>query len=988
MELFDNDKSIENFKFNFKDLKIKNGKIYRSQQKKPVPMTTTTQPTKQYPNCPKDFPYVAYDGKICYTDKKYADKKSGPCQSWCTNDPNFGSGCGNPSLKMCSTKSTTAPPQSKPQPKPQSKPKPQPKPQPKPKPQSKPQPQPKPAAVDFNYDVSAVPVYVLGNYGIKPWGKNNSFPDTTADWIWYSQLANSNAPNNSNSPVTIQYVYTNKSISEIDANLNIIIDNSCEVFLNTQPVKRNNSQLIAAGGWGQGNNAWNIFPCKIPPGENLFEFKVKNVGGPGGLLVSATTIGAGPDNNKVLFHTNSEWKFVPMPTKSIASCNLSQPELISTIDKSFPWGCLMLNGTPSQYVNIGKTITGMSGLSFGCWFRSDKNKNWARIFDFGNGTSLNNIAIFIYNDKIGADVILTNKSTNTKIKNLSPPINDNKWHHIVWTIKPTSTGANYNIYLDNNMISATQGAYPINMERTKCYLGKSNWNGDPYFSGALSNFVMYQKVLSAKEIKALYMSMINLNDPALYIYLPFSTNSVLDTLLNNYAGKTFSLPITKSKVESENWTCVEEEKNKWIGVKMENGKAICMSMDGTKCIEEKTEKACNVRISNPIVPSNPIICGGSQMSLSWCDIAQKQLTQLDTSNTSGTKISGDLNINVGGTPIADVRPGIKALSALETNVGEKSLNLKGIKGVGQILSLKNMNDVNTLMIGGTFKLRVNLPMMPPYIKGKTFDINKGMDPNYFYLCVEKLDNNCNIKAANGKCINTFADNKKCDIKALTSYTKSNTYRLVLVSSQYVLDPSVPIGKNSDFTLVQVNNQLYLKNVQTGYLPSLYSNDMVLPIYGDMEVKSNSNVNKIYSRLNNTQCNQEVPPIQTEGTTFVKCDIKQDPGTYLITTKNVGSSSPIRVNINKDKTISLNLLSFNTYGYPTKVYSVSSCNFNVQTYAYIEKMTNTLGTFMVNMVCFEDTQNNNANPKNQLKFTVELISFPKDFVKDNSVFDVN
>jgi len=54
--------------------------------------------------CPKDYPYVAYDGKMCYTDKKYAEKKSGPCESWCTNDPTFGYGCGDPSLKLCKSK--------------------------------------------------------------------------------------------------------------------------------------------------------------------------------------------------------------------------------------------------------------------------------------------------------------------------------------------------------------------------------------------------------------------------------------------------------------------------------------------------------------------------------------------------------------------------------------------------------------------------------------------------------------------------------------------------------------------------------------------------------------------------------------------------------------------------------------------------------------------------------------------------------------------
>ena len=839
-------------------------------------------------------------------------------------------------------------------------------------------PLPQISNVNFNYNVNSVPVSMLGDYGIAPWSKNTFFPDQTAKWIWYSEKANINSPNNTLSPVTIQYVYSNKSGIQINGNLNIIIDNNCTVFLNSIELKKNDGTLVASSGWAQGNNTWNVFPFTVEPGENLFEFRVINSGGPGGLLVSALTIGTGPDNNKVLFHTDSSWKFIPLVTQSITSCNLSQPGLITTIDKSFPWGSLSLNGT-SQYVSIGKTITGMDGLSFGLWFKSNGSKNLSRIIDFGNGSMDNNIILYIHNNTLGACVYLMNKSYDVIPKTMSPNINDNKWHHIVWTIQPTTTGSTYTIYLNNNMVSTVQGSYPINIERSKCYIGKSNWNTDPYFSGSISNFVMYQKVLSLKEINVLYLSMINLMDPKLYIYLPFSTNSVLDTLLNNYAGKTYSLPITKSKVENENWTCVEDENKKWISIKMDKGMPICMSLDNKTCIES-TQQECKQLASNPVVPQNPVICNETKSG--WCANAK---TQLSPTKVSTPTIPTSLSI---GTPIDDVKPGVAALSALQSNVGEKSLTLKPLPGGGQILSLVNMIDVDNLLIGGTFKLRVNLPNMPPYIKGKTFDINKGVNPNYFYLSVEKLEPNCNIKTANNKCVQTFADDKKCNLKALTSYVQSNTFRLVLVSSEYVLDPSIPMGKNSDFTLVRVNNQLYLKNVQTGYLPSLYSNDMTLSVYGDMAVKSNSNVNQIYSQINNTLCDQEVPSIQTTGTSFVKCDIKQDSGIYLITTKNIGSSSPIRVNINSDKTISLNMLSFNTYGYPTKIYALTSCNFNVQTYAYIEKMSNSLGTFMVNMICFEDTQNNNANPKNQLKFTVELLNFPDNFIKDNSVFEIN
>ena len=57
--------------------------------------------------CPNNFPYKAFGGKICYTKKEYADNKSGPCESWCTNDENFGSGCGNPAFKLCSDMSVS-----------------------------------------------------------------------------------------------------------------------------------------------------------------------------------------------------------------------------------------------------------------------------------------------------------------------------------------------------------------------------------------------------------------------------------------------------------------------------------------------------------------------------------------------------------------------------------------------------------------------------------------------------------------------------------------------------------------------------------------------------------------------------------------------------------------------------------------------------------------------------------------------------------------
>jgi len=849
---------------------------------------------------------------------------------------------------------------------------------------------------NFSYDSTVVPVFVIGNYGIAPWASNNLFPDKTGQWIWYSCNSNSNAPTDS-SPVTIQYLYTNNTGIQIKATLYIIIDNFCDLYINKIAIKTGLS-----GGWG---GTIPTVPITILPGKNLFEFKVKNSSGPAGLYASCMTAGPGPDGNPVLFNTNSNWKFIPLNPTPLTSCSLAKSGLIVTSDKYFPWGSLALNGTSSQYVNLGTTITGMGGLTFGCWFKSNNNKDFARIFDLGNGQNSDNIALYINGGKLGASIFLVNTNTGNKL-NLSSNVNNNTWNHVVWTIQPTQSGANWTIYLNNKMTYSGTGAYPINLSRTQCYIGKSNWSTDPYFSGSISNFVMYQKVLSVGEINALYNSMINLNDTKLYLYLPFSTNSVLDTLLNNYAGKTFNLPITKSEIQNQNWNCMQEG-SYWNSIRMSNGKTQCMSLDGVNCLNlAKTE--CEALATNPVVPENPVTCSENQGG--WCVGANKLLSSLNKPVVS-TVLSNAITTSTTNTvPVTQVKPAIQSLSALISTQEGEALKIGKLMGGGQPLAISSLNDVNNLMVGGTFKLRVNLPMMPPYIKGSSFNTAVGLNPNYFYLCVEKLDNNCNITGNNNSCSGVYADNKNCSNKSLTSKVGTNSYRFVLICAQYVLDPSIPIGKNSDFTLVQdANNQYYLQNIQSGLILSLYQNTGEFKVYGNMAF-NNSNVGILNESISNNTCqtttttstatpttttiSTTTPTTTTPTTTtpqsqFINCQVPLDHNVYLIPSNTIQNSNPIRIDINSDNTITLNLKVFNNNGQSYLTNTLTHCNFNVQTYSFIEKITNALGTFLVNVVCI--SPENNSNPsqsKNKLNFTVELIKFPDNFIKNNSIYDIN
>lgn len=329
---------------------------------------------------------------------------------------------------------------------------------------------------------------------------------------------------------------------------------------------------------------------------------------------------------------------------------------------------------------------------------------------------------------------------------------------------------------------------------------------------------------------------------------------------------------------------------------------------------------------------------------------------------------------------------------------------------GKVVSFKNLGEISQMMVGGTFRLSMNLTSVPPYIKGQQY---KNGDTNKFYLSIEKIDPNCQIQD-NGKCMNIYVDNNKCANATLSNVSRSNAYRLVIVSAAYVLDASIPFGKNVDFTLVKVGEKVYLKNVQTGYMPKLFLNDYKQQLYGYMDTNYLSNINSLKSNQNKLCGSNVAAPAETEnevkssgifgkavsgifGTNeqngpradqkFVNCTTNADGSMYMMTTTNLVESNPVKFVINKDGTISIRLQQYNSYGNIEKTYSLISCNFNVNTYAFIEKLTNPLGTFLVNMACF-DPDDNRQLPKNTLNFSVEMSKYPDSYLKDKNIYNLN
>ena len=145
------------------------------------------------------------------------------------------------------------------------------------------------------------PVYFLGNYNTSPWYVTN-YIDQTAQWVWYTEDANSNAPVNP-TPVLILGTYNNTSESYQYADIYGCCDDTCTLIINNSNVDMSNNVMTIQYGNGKWNgNGYTGMSIPFYPGTNYIEVYVRNTGGPAGLLLSFVDQ---TDNSTVFCNTNT-----------------------------------------------------------------------------------------------------------------------------------------------------------------------------------------------------------------------------------------------------------------------------------------------------------------------------------------------------------------------------------------------------------------------------------------------------------------------------------------------------------------------------------------------------------------------------------------------------------------------------------------------------------------------------------------------------------
>ena len=195
---------------------------------------------------------------------------------------------------------------------------------------------------------------------------------------------------------------------------------------------------------------------------------------------------------------------------------------------------LGLNGTNQNVMLPAGMLASVTNFTIAAWVYWNGGAAWQRIFDFGNGTSQYMLLTPDSGSGTLRFAITTNYSGGEQIVETTP-LASNQWVHVAITYN----GITASLY--TNGILATSGAIaitPASFNPALNYLGKSQYPGDPAFSGSIGDFLVANYAMSAAQIAWLPIG--NSPLPALAHRYSFNEPSGSTTITDSVGGVTWN----------------------------------------------------------------------------------------------------------------------------------------------------------------------------------------------------------------------------------------------------------------------------------------------------------------------------------------------------------------------------------------------------------------------------------------------------------------
>jgi len=163
---------------------------------------------------------------------------------------------------------------------------------------------------------------------------------------------------------------------------------------------------------------------------------------------------------------------------------------------------IVLDGANS-YVQLPANIAKSSAFTFAAWVYWNGGPSWQRIVDFGNGTT----QYMFLTPSSGSGTLRFSVTTNgysAEQQLNTTALTPGNWTHVAVTLNENTAV----LYVNGTQVTSSTSfsIAPSAFAPIKNYFGKSQFPGDPLFSGKLDEVEVADYAMSAAQISALYNS--------------------------------------------------------------------------------------------------------------------------------------------------------------------------------------------------------------------------------------------------------------------------------------------------------------------------------------------------------------------------------------------------------------------------------------------------------------------------------------------------
>ena len=163
---------------------------------------------------------------------------------------------------------------------------------------------------------------------------------------------------------------------------------------------------------------------------------------------------------------------------------------------------ITLDGVDDYITLPAGAISQLSDFTIAAWVKADKVDNWSRLFDFGSGTGRYMFLTPRGSNGLPRFAVSTVYGYNEQGVDGNAPFPTGRWTHIAVTLRDRTA----TLYIDGQPAGSNEKIdfppYRLG-NTTQNWIGRSQFERDPYLQGNVADFRIYHGALSANEMVAL-----------------------------------------------------------------------------------------------------------------------------------------------------------------------------------------------------------------------------------------------------------------------------------------------------------------------------------------------------------------------------------------------------------------------------------------------------------------------------------------------------